>query len=271
MKEFKYIFIILVYRNTDDLEECIQSIFSFVSSFKIIVVNSYYDDESREAARAIAKQYECDFLNVENRGYSYGNNEGIRFARDNYSFDFIIVSNPDIIIRKFDDSFLDNQIEFDVVAPEIIAADGRSQNPMYVSKPRFVTACEYVGFKCRLKPLIQFGILLSKLKRFYYSRKYTGKSQYLIYGAHGSFVIMSRRAVEALDPVYDNNMFLFAEEMVLAAKSRAAGLKTCYYNGISISHKEDGSMKLSNLKMFDELRKSNLYYYENYEKKNKLS
>lgn len=41
-------------------------------------------------------------MNVENKGYSYGNNRGIEYCHNNYEYDYIIISNPDIIIKKFD-------------------------------------------------------------------------------------------------------------------------------------------------------------------------
>lgn len=264
MEKFKYIFVILVYRNTKDLEECIQSIEDFLLSYKIIVVNAFYDEESMKAVRTIAENRGCVFIDVENKGYSYGNNIGIEFARKNYDYEYVIVSNPDITINKFDDSVIDQNFVYDIVAPKITAADGRLQNPMYVKKPFISEWLEYKGFKHQLLWLVRAGIFISKLKRAYYIRINSGKNLYTIYGAHGCFVMLSKEAVDKLFPVYDENMFLFAEEMVLAIKSYKKGLKTCYYDGISIKHKEDGSMKLSDLKIYEELRKSNLYYYEHY-------
>ena len=262
--KYKYIFIVLVYRNADDLDDCLKSIKQHVKSYKVVVVNSYYDDDSKEKIKNVAKQFDSDFLNIENRGYSYGNNRGIEYANTHYNYEYIVVSNPDITIVKFEDSILNVEFTYDVIAPKIIAADGRPQNPMYVRKPFLSEWLEYKGFKNRSLWLVRAGIFISKLNRAYYLRINSNKNIYAIYGAHGCFVMLSNNAVEKLFPVYDENMFLFAEEMVLAIKSAKMGLKTCYYDGISIKHKEDGSMKLSNLKMYEELRKSNLYYYEHY-------
>lgn len=69
--------------------------------------------------------------------------------------------------------------------------------------------------------------------------------------------------------VYDENIFLFAEEMVLAAKARKLCMKTIFDNSISVFHKEDGSMNLSNISIQGELAKGNVYYYEHYIKKDK--
>ena len=129
MDYYKYIFIILVYRNSDDLKDCLDSIRKKVHSCKVIVVNAYYDDVSLSEIEKIANQYKCDFIGIENKGYSYGNNKGIEFAQKKYLFDYIVISNPDIVIEKYDDSFLDENFKYDIIAPQIIAASGKAQNP----------------------------------------------------------------------------------------------------------------------------------------------
>ena len=59
-------------------------------------------------------------------------------------------------------------------------------------------------------------------------------------------------------------MFLFAEECVLASKCKKYGFKTVYDDKKHVLHKEDGSMKLADFSINDELGKANIYYYENY-------
>ena len=269
MKEkTKYVFVILVYKNSSDLIECIESIENKVSSYRIIVVNAYYDDTTRADVKKIAISHNCDFLDIENKGYSYGNNRGIEFASNKYEYEYVIVSNPDVVIREFDDSQLTSDFKYDIIAPEIIAASGRYQNPMAIRKNKWSEYLEYIGFKNRNTLLIYSGILVSKLSRWYYAkvRRIACDPVYKIYEAHGSFVLISHRAIATLTPVYDEKMFLFAEEGVLAAKAKEMNMLTCYFSPISVNHKEDGSMKLSNISVNEELRKANIYYYETYVK-----
>lgn len=266
MQKFKYIFIILVYRNTNDLEDCLISIKSNVQSFKVIVINAFYDRDTYDNCYQIAKKYDCDFINIENKGYSYGNNRGIEYAKENYDYDYIIISNPDIEIIDFDDSALNHKRIFDIFAPRIITLKNNLQNPMAVRRNKIAEAIEYRGFKHNSKLLVLCGIAISKISRKIFSiiPQLYGRSQYPIYCAHGSFVILSRKAITTLQPVYDERMFLFGEEGVLALKAQKAGIKTCYYDLIHIKHKEDGSMKLSDLSINSILAESNKYYYETY-------
>jgi len=269
MKEkTKYVFVILVYKNTSDLLECIESIEDKVRSYKIIVVNAYYNDTTKSDVERIAYSHNCDFINIENRGYSYGNNRGIEIANNKYEYQYVVVSNPDIVIKDFDDEQINDKFEYDIIAPQIVAASGRRQNPMVIKKNKISEKLEYLGFKKRSSTLIYAGILLSKLCRWYHASiiRISSKAIYRIYEAHGSFVMISQRAISKLFPIYDENMFLFAEEGVLAARAQKEGFLTCYYDFIHIRHKEDGSMKLSNISVNEELRKANIYYYETYEK-----
>lgn len=67
MEYYKYVFVILVYRNTNDLEDCLASITEKVSSCKSVIVNAYYDDDSLHEVERIANLYHCDFISIENK------------------------------------------------------------------------------------------------------------------------------------------------------------------------------------------------------------
>ena len=266
MTRTKYVFVILVYRNTLDLEECLQSIREKVKNSRSIVVNAYYDEDTTKAIFEISKCYQCDFLNIENKGYSYGNNRGIELALSKYDFDFLIVSNPDIVIQEFNDQKLAPDFKYDIIAPKIVAASGKPQNPMSITKSKISQYLQYQGFKKDSNMLIYAGIGLSKISNYFslLIKKIKGDRIFAIYEAHGSFVILSKYTIDVLQPIYDENMFLFAEEGVLASKAKRKGLKCCYFPDICIRHKEDGSMKLSNMSQNKELKKANIYCYEHY-------
>ena len=258
------IFVILVYRNYVDLEECIESISRNVENYKIIVVNAYYDDCSMQGIEDISKKYNCDFINIENKGYSFGNNVGIKYARDHYDFKHLIVSNPDIIIKEFPNI---EGMDCDIIAPQIKTITGKAQNPMHIVENNLAERLIYRGFKKQSKISLYIGLAINKIRREFFLLFGKNKKK-RIFSAHGSFVIFSNKALSKLDYMpYDENMFLFAEEMVLAVKAKEQKLKTFYMPNIKIYHKEDGSMKLSDLSINKELAKSNIYFYEEYKLK----
>ena len=262
MKEYKFVAVVLTYRNSNDLIECIDSMHDKIPSCKVIVVNAFYDDASMNAIRDVAVSKDCDFINIENKGYGYGNNAGIEFANTHYKYEYIIISNPDITIEKFDsDRFLPNSI----YAPQIITRIGRQQNPMVMKRNRSSEFCVYYGFKKDIKLFIMFGLALSKLSNWWH--KLFKKDNYKIYQAHGSFVIIHQEAIKKMHPIYDEAMFLFAEEGLLAYKALSEKVETYFTKDVVIHHKEDGSMSLADFTIDNELKKANIYFYENYGKK----
>ena len=265
MRFYKYIAIILVYRNTYDLIECINNMKKEISSLQIIVVNSFYDDSSRREAEEIALQNGCDFLNIENRGYSYGNNQGIALARSKYHYDYIIIANPDTIVRHFETP----PPGCEVIAPRIVCASGKEQNPMMVVHNPISEKICYWGFKHRIHFLVLLSIALNKVLRLLFLLFFAKCDSYKIYMPHGSFLLLGKNTVERLSPIYDENMFLFAEESVLATRLAELKIDVIYFRGIEIYHKEDGSMNLAHFSLYEELRKANMYYYETYLKKSK--
>lgn len=257
---YKYIVVILVYRNTRDLEECIQSIYKNINNCKIIVVNAYYDDLSKDKIKEIAKSYDCDFLNEENKGYSFGNNRGIEFANIKYEYDYIIISNPDIVLKQFND----NMPDAEVIAPKIVNALGKNQNPMVIKENKFAEYLVYQGLKRDRKLLFIAGIAMGKISNkstLLFNKKHALKN---IFIAHGSFVIIRKDVIDKIGMLYDENIFLFAEEGVLAYRTREHGMKTVYDETIVVYHKEDGCMKLADFSINKELKKANIYFYENY-------
>lgn len=253
----KYVFVILTYRNVKDLEECVLSIKSKVKDFGIIIVNSFFDETTNRQISVIADEYGCDFLSIPNRGYSFGNNEGIRLAEEKYNYSYLIISNPDISISLFDDA----NMKGDIIAPKIVVASGKMQNPMHIKYNRLSDFLVYYGFKKGRRFFVFFGLGINKVVRLFSKIK----GDMTIYAAHGSFVILSKDAIHKLNcKPFDDEMFLFAEEMVLAAKAKEKKLTTIYYPQIVIYHKEDGSMGFGDVSINSEMARGNIFYYEHY-------
>jgi GT2 family glycosyltransferase len=254
----------LVYRNTDDVIECIESIDKKVNKVKkIVIVNSYYDDIVLSKVNKIAKLYNCEVLNVPNKGYGYGNNRGLEYISENYNFDYVIISNPDIVIKKFDDSLI-KQFNTSIIAPTIYTVNHKAQNPYWLIKNPFVEWLIYFGYKRKCKIVVYFGYLCNKLVREFglICFRIRKKRWMRVYAAHGSFFILPKDVFKKIDLPYDENMFLFAEEAYLAHRLEECNIYTIMTSDIEILHKEDGSLKISNIDETNELRKSIIYYYE---------
>ena len=273
MEKFDIIFCVLTYKNHVDLAEFIENLNinnSINFSYKIIVVNSFADNKSLEKIKEIALNNECIFIESENKGYGFGNNLGIAYAKANYEYKYIVVCNPDILIKQFNIKELIGE-EKNIIAPEIMALHGKKQNPLSYSYMPLNEKLTYIGFKKRLKLVFYTSIFINKIERniksFICNIQSIEKKQ--IYACHGSCIIFSKYAIEKLYPVFDENLFLFCEESDLAKKAEHSNVSITFNKNIIIFHKEDGSMKLSNRDLNDIHRKSYLYYYKKWNSLNK--
>lgn len=262
---YKFIFCILTYRNTRDIQECLESIKERVVNYKVIIVNSYYDEISSGKLKKIAQKYDTDFMEIPNKGYGYGNNRAIEKALKKYIFDYLVISNPDVIIKKFDTSILDKYSQC-IIAPEIRTINGKAQNPYWYRENKVAEKLVYMGYKKRKQILLYAGFALTKFERLFALVKFKicKKPVLEVYAAHGSFCMFPYSVVNNIHPFFEENMFLFAEESYISHILNSKGYKTIYTTEISILHKENGSISIAKIDENDEARKSVVYYYENY-------
>ncbi|WEV45360.1 glycosyltransferase family 2 protein [Streptococcaceae bacterium ESL0687] len=92
--------VVLNYNSFDDTIKCVEQLLSFSENFNIIVVDNASPNNSQEILRNKFK----DVKNVsllfadENKGYSAGNNIGIKFALKEFNSKYVGILNPDVII-----------------------------------------------------------------------------------------------------------------------------------------------------------------------------
>ena len=230
---YDFVFVVLVYRNTKDLEDFFKCLKT--PNSKVLVVNSFYDEDSRAKFEAIALANHADFLNVENKGYGYGNNRGCEYALNNYQFRYLIISNADIEIQKLDVTQLSSQ---HITAPKILTLKGKNQNPYMPFFSKLYEKIKYF-FVIRRSRLILLCWIYTRFIRevylLFHKRGY-------VFSAHGSFFVMPFSILKELFPLYNEKMFLFVEEEHLAMLTRTKGIKFYYDSSIVIKHKEDGSV-----------------------------
>jgi len=265
MIKVKIIFVVLIYRNIKDMLEYIQNIESLGIDAKVIMVNSYYDDASMNDCSELAKKYDCDFLNVENKGYGYGNNIGIKHAIRSYEYEFLIVSNPDIIIKVFDEKALDNFSKA-VVGPTIRTLNNRSQNPYWATSNYLGEWLIYIGYKKDIKSFILIGKAVNRIIRelFLLLFNKSKKKNHRVYAIHGCFVVYSKEAIDAIGSPYDEAIFLYSEEACIADILKNNSINTYITKSIKVIHKEDGSTKFTKHTRKSIEPKSFMVYYEKY-------
>ncbi|WP_054026169.1 glycosyltransferase family 2 protein [Bacillus sp. FJAT-28004] len=268
MEQVNVVFCVVTYKNHTDLVEFIENAKLIIAggenfSYKIIVINNYADDNSLKKIKEISQLNDCIFIESENKGYGYGNNTGIIYAKENYIFDFLVVCNPDTIMKKFNYSILSNYRE-GIIAPEIVCVNSKKQNPLNYKYMPIIERLLYTAFTSKQLIILLTAIVLIKLdtslRRLIY--RAMNKQVVNIHACHGSFIIFSSFAIDKIFPVFDEKIFLFCEESDLAMQCKLKGITISYDKNILIYHKEDGSMNLSNDNLKEIHRNSYIYYYD---------
>lgn len=257
---YDFIFVVVNYRTVDDLISFIVSCENIPNSYKIIVVNNHYNNLTDNLVLTICNNYNCDYVGTENKGYSCSNNLGISIAKDKYHFNYLVVSNPDVMITKLSIKSLSKYSTTNsIIGPKIMTPNNKNQNPFYRKRNKIIEKVTYLSFKKNLKILLYLALSLSKVIKLTQNFKTVKK----VFALHGSFLIFGRKVLDLMNPIFDENMFLFSEENVLAIRAQRLGINLFHEDEVVVFHKQDSSMKF----LKDEnkiLAKSYIYYYENY-------
>lgn len=234
-----FVFVVLVYRNTNDLKDFFANL--SVQNNKVIVVNSYFDDESEKAFKEIAENHGADFISVPNNGYGAGNNRGCEYALKKYRFRYLVISNADIEVNKMELEQL-KPYEDSIIAPKTLTLTGKNQNPFMIRHHPHIDSLKSWAYRKNLHKVIFFFSMLSRLERELYLKiTYPLFHSRKIYAAHGAFVILPYSVINKLSPIYNEKMFLFCEEEHLALLAKKNNIPIVYLPSVIIRHKEDGS------------------------------
>ena len=266
---YDFVFIVLVYKNTLDLEEFFLSL--YLLNTKVIVVDSFYDEVTSMAFENIALKYSASYLRVENRGYGYGNNMGVKYALAHYSFRYLIISNADIVVKQLDISDL-NEGADSIIAPQIRNLRGKDQNPFIPFYVNGLNHLKYIAFKYNWHFIRILCFILYRFVRECYLAfiKIFRRNITRIYAAHGSFIIIPESVLIRLTPLFNEQMFLFVEEEHLAKLAHSKNISIIFNSRIKILHKEDGSVGGAIKNNYEITKKSFIEFYINWYKKHRF-
>lgn len=265
-------YVILHYKNLNDTIKCLDSLKKTASqNSKFIVVDNGSCDDSEKKLKELYGSSSQFYLLIlpQNVGFSKGNNEGYRFAKNKFNPDYIVVTNNDVVFYQQD---FENKLEhiykethFDVLGPDIyVPRHGDHQSPMFRSAisisqlEKEIEEYKYYRnnpgkFNRRLKVHALKNMLCSKSKaiNIIYS-KLRGKDtldyrkRYIDVGLQGACLIFSKYFINKEDKAFDPEPFLYEEEVFLFYRCQKKDYKMVYDPSIAIRHEEAASF--SNLK-----------------------
>ncbi|MBK1810282.1 glycosyltransferase family 2 protein [Clostridium sp. YIM B02505] len=261
--------IILNYKNYDMTIQCVNNLISLNINAKIIVVDNNSPNDSYEQISKSVSSFDNVYLlkTERNGGYSYGNNEGIRFANKNFSgIKYIGIMNPDV--------FLNTKAMLTKICNKLAQrSDLAGITGVTLLNGKLVF--NNLGWRVNdVKSLILANSsLLSKVLKISksYSEIELDKDDCEIGYTEvmpGSFFIMKNDIFKEFGYL-DENVFLYFEEDILGRKIKKRDLKSAILISESYIHKHDvKDNELSNVKKkkldYKIYMKSQTYYVKNY-------
>ena len=254
--------VILNYNDYETTNKYIEKIKDYKVLNDIVIVDNKSSDGSFEKLKNLQDNKISVIETDANKGYAYGNNIGVKYLCENTRDDYIIISNPDIIVEEKDlirlKKDLDNNDDISLVAPVI----------------------EQLGEKIRgwRLPNIKDEILLNinyiqrKIRKNlnYKEEKYSGNLT-KVDVVPGCFFMIRKDIMEMIGG-FDESTFLYYEENIIASKLKNIEKTSYIDNKASAIHDLSVSVDKSfnSLKKYKILKESQKYYVENYLKANKI-
>ena len=277
--------VILNYNDADETIEAVRRIAGFASLSTIIVVDNASTDGSADRLKGWLREENHRFVAAEeadetddddeaeqfhrymlvkaekNGGYGYGNNLGVQYAYEIAGADLVLIANPDAVfdedcLRKVITCFEDEPNAAVVSVPSI----GRGGKPEWQ-----ISAWPLRSF---FGELLHTGPLMKRLFRHwleYPEKKFAGGGPVRVDAVHGAFLMVDADRFMACGG-FDENVFLYGEENILAFKMQDNGSKTMLLTDCSYRHKGSGTISASyNAVERQKLRQtSEMYYFKHY-------
>jgi len=238
------------YKNTADTREAVCSLRrNGGDEYRIVVVDNNSDNESVEALKKLANEFENVelILNKDNVGYFRGLNQGIRHLRSSQpDINITVVGNNDLVFpADFAESIRSNLStleKYAVVSPDIVTLDGVHQNPHVIHKigkfREFIYNLYYANY--------YLAIAIRKLAKL--TSSFTDRPDKThhdvaqkIYQGYGACYVLGpvffRHFVELWAP-----SFLMHEEYFLSKQLSDKGLSVYYEPSIRVQHRCHGAM-----------------------------
>ena len=255
--------IILNYNSEVDTIRFVNEIKDFKSLDKIIVVDNISPNGDFENLKVLENEKIDVIKSEKNGGYSYGNNYGIKHMESlNEKYDYVIISNPDIHVEeeaiKTTLEFLEKNEKAAIASPKMF---NKEKKPIRRSAWKIRTpGIDMINSTRITQILLHYFFKKGEYSEFDYQRDVL-----LVEAISGAFFAIKYDVFKEIG-FFDENVFLFYEEDILASKIKKAGYKVYSLNNVNFEHFESNSINkaLSYYNKMKRLQVSKMYYQKTY-------
>jgi N-acetylglucosaminyl-diphospho-decaprenol L-rhamnosyltransferase len=227
--------VVVTYNALPWLEQCLES----VRGRDVVVV----DHGSTDGTVAFARERGVRVIEQENKGMGGGNNAGMRATDGRYYF----LLNSDAWVE---DDGLDKLVEFAdahpeaaIVGPKLLNTDGTLQRSARGEPTLWRLATEYLF----IRKLAPHSRRLNPLYRGDFAHDRTAEVDWL----YGPALLVRREAADAVG-LFDEDFFMFSEEVDWMTRFRRAGWSIVFFPGAEVVHvggaSHGGNLYVENLR-----------------------
>ncbi len=253
--------IIVNYNNSALLNDCIDLIHKTVKGIKheiIVVNNSALDD----GIKAVKQNFPKTKLiqNEINVGFAKANNQAAKLAKG----DILLFLNPDIVLTG---GAVTNMLTY-----------LKSHKEIGVLGPKILNMDETLQYSCRSFPGVWTGLFnrYSFMSGLFPNNRYTKKYLLLDFDHNeikevdwlsGSCMMISRNIFIKVG-LFDENYFIFNEDVDLCKRMKNYGYKTIYYPNSKVYHHITSSNARVSSKVIIERHMGMCYYFKKHHREN---
>ena len=252
--------VVLNYNDAETVEKLVRGIENYGCLDRIVVVDNASTDDSWQRLKRL-EGGKTDLIRAgSNQGYGAGNNLGVRFAMKKNKATHVVIANPDVF---FTESCILKLARIFSGHPHVGVAAAAMEDRNYGSSLNGWRSHGFLGQLLWMGPVSRrlFGRALS-----YPKEKLEGKKAVYVDVVHGSMLMVDGKAFAECGG-YDEGIFLYQEEMVLADRMKALGYRTVllltehYRHDHSVSIGKSFHQELERQRIREQ---STLYYMKHY-------
>lgn len=252
--------VIVNYNDAGTVEKLVCQIAGYRCLDGIVLVDNASTDDSWQRLQTLADDRISVIRAEKNGGYGAGNNLGIRYATEINGATHVVIANPDV---SFSESCVRGLARIFQKHPEVGVAAAAIEDKNY--KP-FQNSWKSQGFWRQLLYMGPISRRLCQRLLYYPSEYFRGKKAVWVDEVHGSMLMVDVAAFRECGG-YDEKIFLYQEEMVLARRMRSVGRRTVLLLTESYHHEHSASISKSFQRELERQRlreQSVLYYMKHY-------
>lgn len=251
--------VLLNYNSADDCRVCVSYLKQQQGvDLEIIIVDNHSCTAERDKAEALCRETVCTFLpNDINSGYNAGNNMGLKYAIEK-GYDCVAIANPDML---FPDTHyfkklkyvLDNDDRIAVAGSDIQTPEGVHQNPRNYPPSSWLKSFDWI------KECVKIKKKNTSVPAWVANPNRSGYCD----GLNGCCIVLRSSFLRTVG-FFDERVFLYGEEPILAAQVRQCGMCMHYSAEFSAIHNHRKNKEPSYWKTTRHWRHSQLYAIKKY-------